>query len=212
MYGWACKIRSDSKICKNPLMSSFEKIFYSLSFNSNYYTIPFNVLMKLFILPFTVLILISLTFSSCKKDKVEEGETTQLPTPSPSSTLNLTLDNKTYTLKVIGQSFKLGDTTKLMIDATSAEFTVRIRANSVQHVSGVGQYYLPCCSNDFYDKTTSVPKHWEMDQRGTTQDGVVTITKTDAKGYEGTYTLYSNDSSVSPSVKKEFKGSFVVFY
>ena len=168
--------------------------------------------MKLANLSFVVLAMLFVTFSSCKKDKVEETETTELPPPNASSTLNVTFDNKTYNLKVMGQTFSLADTAKLKIDATAPEITLRLRANSAQHVGGVGNYFLPCCSNDIYDKTGEVNKHWEMDQRGTTQDGFVKVTKIDAKGYEGTFTLYSNYSSGGISGKKEFKGSFVIVY
>lgn len=154
------------------------------------------------------------TLLSCKKEKVEAGETTDLPAPNQSSTLTLTLDNQTYTLEVMGQSFNIGsdDTARLKIDAIAPEVTLRLRANSIQHTNGVGDYYLPCCSNDVYDKRTAVKKHWEIDQRGTTQNSSVKITRMDAKGYEGTYKIYSNDSGTGDSGKKEFTGTFTIVY
>ena len=168
--------------------------------------------MKLANLSFVVLTMLFVTFSSCKKDKVEETETTELPPPNASSTLNVTFDNKTYNLKVMGQTFSLADTAKLKIDATAPEITLRLRANSAQHVGGVGNYFLHCCSNDIYDKTTNIKKHWMTDQRGTTQDGIIEITRIDQKGYEGTFIIKGYDPLVSISLKKEFKGNFVIVY
>ena len=154
-----------------------------------------------------------IVIASCKKEKVEEGETSEFPPPNPSSTLSLTVDSKTYNLKVIGQSFTTGDTAKLRIDATAPELTLRLRADAAVHTSGIGDYYLACCSNDVFDRTKTVFKHWEIDHIGNgRQNGIVKITRIDSKGYEGTYTIFGNDYDVSRTAKKEFKGSFVMIY
>ena len=153
-----------------------------------------------------------ITFSSCKKEKAKESETTEFPAPNPSSFLTLQLNDKTYTLKVFGQSFSNGDTARVRIDAISPEMTVRLRAEAPTHTNGMGEYKLFCCSNDVYDKTTPVYKHWEIDQRGTTKESIVKITKMDAKGYEGTFTLLSNSFNAGSSAPKEFKGTFTVIY
>ena len=161
-----------------------------------------------------VIALCVITLSSCKKEKVEEGETSEFPAPNPTSTLTLTVNSKTYNLKVIGQSFTTGgDTAKLRIDATAPEITLRLRADAALHTNGIADYYLACCSNDVFDKTSEVYKHWEIDHIGNRmQNGTVKITRADDKGYEGTYIIYGNDYDISRTAKREFKGSFVMVY
>ena len=132
---------------------------------------------------------------------------------NPSSSLSVTVDNKTYNLRILGQSFKIGDSAKLNIDATAPEMTLKLRANAGVHNAGLGEYFLACCSNDIFDRRASVQKHWEIDHIGNRmQNGTVKITKSDSKGYEGTYTMYGNDYDISRTAKKEFKGSFVIVY
>lgn len=156
--------------------------------------------------------LVSLLFLSCSKEKKETNTSEEKPV-NPASTYAVTLDGKTYSLKVKSQNFKLGDTAHLKLTATAPEMTVIINAKSTQHENGVGNYWLACCSNDIYVRITETQKHWEIDhQNGGTQNGSVKITRMDSKGYEGTFTLIGNDYDISRTAKKEFTGSFVVIY
>lgn len=161
---------------------------------------------------FAITIFFTLLFISCTKEKNEKGGTEEPPV-NPASTYSVALDGKSYNLKVKSQNFKIGDTAHLKLTATAAEMTVIINAKSVAHVNGVGDYWLACCSNDIYARITEVQKHWEIDHLSTDlQGGRVQITKSDTKGYEGTFTLIGNDYEVSRTAKKEFTGSFKVLY
>lgn len=167
---------------------------------------------RISLLPFVALFLL-VSLVSCKKDKTEQGETSEYPAPNPSSSLTVTVDDKTYNLRILGQAFTVSDSAKLRIDATTPEMTLKLRADAGIHNAGLGEYFLVCCSNDVFDRRTSVQKHWEIDHIGNRmQNGTVKITRADSKGYEGTFTMYGNDYDVSQTAKKEFKGSFVIVY
>lgn len=161
---------------------------------------------------FAFAFIMTLFYFSCTKEKNETENSNETPV-NPASTYSVTLDGKSYNLKVKSQNFTLGDTAHLKLTATAAEMTVLINAKSVMHINGVGEYWLACCSNDVYVRTGEVQKHWEIDHlEGGLQGGKVTISSMDAKGYEGTFTLIGNDYDVSRTAKKEFTGSFKVIY
>lgn len=149
--------------------------------------------------------LLALLLLSCQKEL-------HFPEVPPTSKFTLTKDGVTYNLKVDAQTFILKDTPQLKIGASSPEISISLNMRSPKHKDGIGDYSLWCCSNDVWDRTAGAQKHWEIDQRGTSQDGTLKITKMDSKGYEGIFSVFAKDHAVSRTAKKEFKGTFVIVY
>lgn len=150
------------------------------------------------------LVLLSLT--SCQKELY-------FPEEKPTSQFTLTTSGVTYNLKIDTHSFELGDTASLIINASSPQISITLNSKSANHTNGIGAYYLKCCTNDVFDRTSGTQKHWEIDHMsGGLQNGTIKIIRKDEKGLEGTYSVYGNDYDVSRTAKKEFKGSFVIVY
>lgn len=150
--------------------------------------------------------LLSILFFSCQKEL-------HFPEPEPTSQFTVVTNETTYHLKIEKQSVVLRDTAHIQLRATSPEISVIMNFMSAKHTNGKGDYYLKCCTNDVYDRTTGTQKHWEIDHiSGGTQNGSVVITKMDDTGFSGTYTMYGNDYAISRTAKKEFKGTFVIIY
>ena len=142
---------------------------------------------------------------SCQKEL-------HFPEAPPVSQFTVTFDGKTYNLDIQNQSVQLENTAQFQILAESPQMYVSLNVTSDNHQDGKGIYYLACCSNNIYDKTTPVVKRWRIDQRGTIHGGSVNITRMDDKGYEGTYTVIGKYLEDGNNEQKAFKGTFLVVY
>lgn len=152
----------------------------------------------------TVLVcLLTTLLFSCQKELY-------FPEPEPTSKFTVVIDGVTYDLQVGEQTTHLSDTAHVNITAISPMATVRLIAKTDKHESGVGDYFLWCCSNDVFERTTGTQIHYEIRRSGRgKQDGQVKITKMNNKGYEGTYSL--NGKQTNGTVK-QFTGEFSIVY
>lgn len=157
---------------------------------------------------FTIAALCVFTLSACKKDKDGKEEK---PLVNPASTFTVDADGKTYNMKVIAINVQAGDTAQLILKGDSPEYVVTLNSKSPDHVNGVGDYYLFCCNNDVFEYGNG-RKHWEGDHTGSKQDGFVKITRMDATGYTGTYSISTKDGTSASAQRKTFTGSFNIIY
>lgn len=150
--------------------------------------------------------LLAIGLFSCQKEL-------HFPEAPPVSQFTVEVNGKTYYLNIKQQNVKIDDTAHIQIKTNSPEISVSLNFMSTTHVKGIGTYYLKCCTNDVYDRTTGTQKHWEIDHiSGGLQNGTVIINRMDDKGYAGSFTIYGNDYEISRSAKKEFKGTFDIVY
>ncbi len=132
---------------------------------------------------------------------------------NPASTFTVDADGKTYNLKVIAINVQTADTAQIILKGESPEYVVTLNSKSIDHNKGVGDYFLFCCNNDVFDKTVSPRKHWEGDHTGNRrQEGFVKISRMDATGYAGTYSISTKDSTTASANKKTFSGAFNIIY
>ncbi len=155
-----------------------------------------------------LLALITISFSACKKDKNGKEEK---PLVNPASTFTVDADGKTYNMKVIAINVQAGDTAQLILKGDSPEYVVTLNAKSIDHNNGMGDYYLFCCNNDVFEYGNG-RKHWEGDHVGSRQEGFVKITRMDATGYTGTYSISTKDGTAASAQRKSFTGAFNIIY
>lgn len=148
-------------------------------------------------------------FMGCKKDKNGKEEK---PLVNPASTFTVNADGKTYNMKVIAINVQTGDTAQIILKGESPEYVVTLNSKSINHNKGVGDYFLFCCNNDVFDKTVSPRKHWEGDHIGSRQEGFVKVTRMDATGYAGTYSIDTKDGTPADALRKTYTGSFNIIY
>lgn len=157
-------------------------------------------------------LLLTVLFISCKKNN--DDSRGEKPVVNPASKFSVLADGKPYDLKVDALNLKMGDTAKLFLAASSANFKVILNAASTTHINGVGDYYLACCTNDVFEfLSDGTRKHWEVDHIGQIkQEGSIKITRMDEKGYAGSFSLKAKDGTSSSAIQKEFSGSFDIIY
>ena len=141
---------------------------------------------------------------SCKKNHDKE-------VPKPMGSLSVTIDGKPFKSEANSMVQVFSDTAEVRIFAESPEVKVELHARSTTHSNGVGDYYLYCCNNDFWVRTSGKDVHYEGMRaiNGKDQLGSVQITQNDGKSYEGTFTLTGRNSD---SVAKQVSGVFKVYY
>ena len=146
-----------------------------------------------------------LTFSACQQEL-------HFPEPEPVSQLTVLVDGVQYTLTVKEKlSYNAGDTAHVELLATSPEISVRLVAKSPQHSNGVGEYFLWCCNNDVFDRTTGTQQHFETNRAsGNKQQGFVKISKWDDKSIEGSFSMTGKVGTSNTAPQKTFTGSFIL--
>jgi hypothetical protein len=158
---------------------------------------------------FAIAALCVFTLFACKKDK--DGKKEEKPLVNPASTFTVEADGQTYNMKVIAINVQAGDTAQLILKGDSPEYVVTLNSKSIDHNNGVGDYYLYCCNNDVFEYGNG-RKHWEGDHTGGRQEGFVKITRMDATGYAGTYSISTKDGSNRDAQTKTFTGAFNIIY
>lgn len=141
---------------------------------------------------------------SCKKNHDKELD-------KPKGALSVTIDGKPFQSEANSMVQVFGDTAEVRIFAESPEVKVELHARSTTHTNGVGDYYLYCCNNDFWVRTSGKDVHYEgmRATNGLDQLGSVKITQNDGKSYEGTFVITGRNSD---SVAKQVSGAFKVYY
>lgn len=141
---------------------------------------------------------------SCKKNHDKEPE-------KPKGSLSVTIDGKPFQSEANSLVQIFGDTAEVRIFASSPEVKVELHARSTTHTNGLGDYYLYCCNNDFWVRTSAKDVHYEgmRAANGLDQLGSVTITHKDDKSYEGSFVITGKNSD---SVAKQVSGAFKVYY
>ena len=152
--------------------------------------------------PLTLLITVFFAFSSCQQEL-------HFPEPEPTSEFTVVMDGIRYDLGVQKQVTYTGDSAHVEILAFSPEISVRLISKSDQHTNGVGEYFLFCCSNDVFERTTGTQFHYETDRAGLgKQKGFVKVVRWDEKVVEGTYSMIGKVGTDRNAPRKEFTGTF----
>lgn len=154
----------------------------------------------------TLLSTILLLSLACKKKKNEEEV-------KPPSIITVMENGKSHQLTVIDQYLKVSDTAELRMFASGTDYKVDIQAKSLNHSGGIGEYFLSCCNNDFWDNSSASSHHECL--RGVPVDNIETqkgflkiISKTD-KTFEGTFSMTGQNSEGSI---REISGTIKVYY
>lgn len=135
------------------------------------------------------------------------------PEVKPENKFTVLADGTLYNLKVDFEKVQLGETAQVNLSASAPEYVVTLVSKSDSHLNGVGDYILSCCNNDVFEFISGTRKHWEGDHIGSSrQTGFVKITRMDDKGYAGTYLVSTKDGSGRNAAKKDFTGTFEIFY
>ncbi len=151
-------------------------------------------------------LLFALLFSACQQEL-------HFPEIKPESKFTIVADGITYNLKVDFQQAQLGDTAHINLTAGSPDYVISLTSLSGVHTNGIGDYYLKCCNNDVFEYISGTRKHWEGDHIGSSrQTGFIKITQMDENGYAGTYVLSTKDGSGRNAARKEFTGTFEIYY
>ena len=151
-------------------------------------------------------LLIAILLPACQQEL-------HFPEVKPESRLTIEADGITYNLKVDFQQAQVGDIAQVKLTATSPEYVISLISVSDTHINGVGEYYLECCNNDVFEYLTGSRTHWEGDHIGSSrQTGYVKITRMDEAGYAGTFALSAKDGAGRNANKKDFKGTFEIYY
>ena len=145
-------------------------------------------------------------FSACQQEL-------HFPEVKPENKFTVLADGVVYNMKVDFEKVQIGETAQVNLTASSPEYVVTLVSKSESHVNGVGDYILSCCNNDVFEFTSGTRKHWEGDHIGSSrQSGFVKITRMDEKGYAGTYSISAKDGSGRDAARKDFTGTFEIFY
>lgn len=145
-------------------------------------------------------------FSACQQEL-------HFPEVKPENKFTVLADGVNYDLKVDFEKVVLGETAQVNLTASSPAYVVTLVSKSETHTNGVGDYILSCCNNDVFEFVTGTRKHWEGDHIGSSrQTGFVKITRMDNKGYAGTYFISAKDGSGRDAARKDFTGTFEIFY
>ena len=151
----------------------------------------------------SIFVALFFTFSSCPREL-------HFPEPEPVSQLTVLVEGKPFNLTIKEKlSYNAGDTAHVDLLATSPEISVRLVAKSPQHTNGVGEYYLFCCNNDVFDRTTGTQYHYETNRAsGGKQQGFVKITRWDDKVIEGSFSMTGKVGTSNTAPHKTFTGTF----
>ena len=145
-------------------------------------------------------------FSACQQEL-------HFPEVKPDNKFTVLADGTIYNLKVDFEKVQLGESAQINLTASSPDYVVTLVSKSDTHLNGVGDYFLSCCNNDVFELISGTRKHWEGDHIGSLrQTGFVKITRMDNKGYAGTYSISAKDGSGRNAAKKDFTGTFEIFY
>lgn len=146
-------------------------------------------------------------FSCTRKTPPDE------PDPAIANTVSVLIDGKTYRAPITTQQYSYTGAAFLYITAASSEIEVTIQAKSFLHNYGAGEYFLYCCENSILEKFTGGQLYDGIENgmvnSNLSEKGRLTVTNTDSKGYQGTFTFVGKNSN---GEEKSFAGTFKVVY
>lgn len=154
-----------------------------------------------------VLILILLSFYSCKREVPDYPETIE------PNTLTLQSGQKITKIQITGQVLSYSGDADFFLLAESPEIEMRLQAKSFTHSLGAGNYILYCCENEVLEKFSG-GQFFDGIQNGTQNNitrekGSLTITNINSTGYWGRFTFNGQNTL---GEEKEFTGTFRVVY